>query len=535
MLISIGTFLLNPVLSQAKEEKYNMSYIYFGDNSTYSSYVESTKGSLDEISPNYYNLTDEGNLESTTAIDESFVEEMHAQGVKVMPFLSNHWDRAKGINALSNREALAQQLTDSIMELNVDGIQVDLENLTEVQKDAYTDFVRLLRAKLPENKTIAVAVAPNPFWTEKGWQGSYDYRNLAEYADYLLIMAYDESYTGSDPGPVASGNFVEKSIQYALERVPKDKIVLGIPFYGRYWDNDQNYGGYAVSSNKIEKIVQEYNGVVEFDPVTKSAKATVTIKKGDPKPTVAWNRTLDSGTYTIWYENTQSIEYKLSLVQKYDLKGAGSWSLGQEPDHLWDYYTSWLNGNYFADILGHWAEADILSIYDLGWMLGQSTQTFAPDASLTRAEATVTLIRALGLDERAGEEKEFTDILGHWAAEEIKVASRYGIVEGRGDGIFDPNAFITRQEMAVMLDRIFNQGADEIEGEETPNPFEDVTQPDNSWSYDAILRLNEEEIFKGDENGNFLPLKNTTRAEMAALMDRLTPRLLEEEIAVVWK
>lgn len=155
---------------------------------------------------------------------------MQNRGIKVVPFLSNHWDREKGIKALANRHSLSDQIVSSIVMYNLDGVNVDIENVTHLQREYYTDFVRLLREKMPEGKTLAVAVAPNPYGITTGWHGSYDYKSLAKYSDYLMIMAYDESYPGGPAGPVASYDFVEATIIKALTEVPKDKIVLGIPF-----------------------------------------------------------------------------------------------------------------------------------------------------------------------------------------------------------------------------------------------------------------------------------------------------------------
>ena len=84
-----------------------MSYIYFGNTSAYYKHVANTNNSLDEISPNYFNLDDAGNLVLTQALDTYFINSMHKQGILVIPFLSNHWDREKGVNALVNMENLA--------------------------------------------------------------------------------------------------------------------------------------------------------------------------------------------------------------------------------------------------------------------------------------------------------------------------------------------------------------------------------------------------------------------------------------------
>ena len=83
------------------EFKFNMSYIYFGDKSTYLDCVENTKGSIKEISPNYFDLNADGSLKITSALDTSFISRMHERGIRVAPFLSNHWNRELGRKALA--------------------------------------------------------------------------------------------------------------------------------------------------------------------------------------------------------------------------------------------------------------------------------------------------------------------------------------------------------------------------------------------------------------------------------------------------
>lgn len=515
--IFIVLLALSPVAGASAASRYNMSYIYFGNTNSYFQHVENTQNSLNEISPNYFNVKTDGSLDLTLAIDTRFIAEMQKKGIKVVPFLSNHWDRAKGVKALQNRHKLSDQIAAAVEYYNLDGVNVDIENVTETERELYTDFVKLLREKLPEEKTVAVSVAANPWGLTKGWQASYDYSALAKYSDYLMIMAYDESYTGGAPGPVASYGFVESTVQKALTEVPKEKLVLGIPFYGRYWKNGAAMGGYGLSNTDVARLVSNYNGSVHFDNKKKSPYAVITIKANDIKPYILGTK-LEAGTYTIWYENETSIKYKLELVNKYDLKGTGSWSLGQETNDTWNYYSLWLNGHYFEDVQGHWAQGSILSMSEKKWMIGVAARLFAPDQYLSRAEAAVILVRAMGLEKSNTVGASFSDTEKHWAKNEIEIASQHGIVQGTGNGKFSPDKLLSRQEMAVMLDRILSQLEDV---KNTKNPYRDISLKNNSWSYSAILKLTHYKIFTGNPDDTFDAEANTTRGQMAVLMDRV--------------
>lgn len=348
IVLAIGTVILASFpfqKAEAHEVTFNMSYLYFGNTKSYISQIDKTQGNLSLVSPSYFDINADGSLKITTQYDSTFVKEMHNRGIKVVPFLSNHWDRTIGRAALSNREKLTTQIADFIIKNNLDGIQVDIENTTEIDRDAYTDLVKQLREKLPSDKEVSVAVAANPNGWTKGWHGTYDYKELAKYSNYLMVMAYDESYEGSPEGPVASYGWVERSIQYALKQgISPDKIVLGIPFYGRYWKEGEATGGTGISNVRVDELLSKYGGTVVFDEATKSPKATVTIKQGDPVTTFA-GKTLAPGTYKIWYENSDSIAAKFDLIHKYNLKGSGSWSLGQESTAIWQNYRAWMSNN----------------------------------------------------------------------------------------------------------------------------------------------------------------------------------------------
>jgi len=521
VLINVLLIVL-AISSSTKAAKFNMSYLY--GNYNYSELVTRTGNSLNEVSPSYFDLYSSGNLK-LNKVDTAFVKEMHSKGIKVVPFLSNHWDKDKGVAALNNIEKLSSQIADAIEEYNLDGINVDLENLSEKYSESYVQLVKRLREKLSSDKSISVAVAANPNNWKTGWHGSYDYAKLAEYADYLMIMAYDEHYESGSEGPVASIDFVEKSIVYALERVDASKIVLGIPFFGRYWQNGVYYGGYGISLNRIETLTNKYQTHFTYDEKTESAKAIMTIKSHEAKLTVN-GMTLSTGTYTIWYENERSISAKLDLVKKYNLKGTGSWSLGQETAEMWDYYSEKLNEkpeetvpepDHVQDMLNPamWAKEAIEYVKTKGWMLGKTTTEFYPKDKLTRAEFATIIVRILNLEKYSAKTYYYSDTTGHWAEKYISLATAAGYMEGYGNGCFMPQKYITREEIAKVLANMnVKDGIEKIENVS----FNDISE--KAWSYNYVIKMAQKGILKGYENGSFKPKQEITREEIAVVLSR---------------
>lgn len=328
----------------AATDRYTMGYLYGGTDHQQIAYVDQSNNALDVVSPSYFDLREDGSLK-LNYLSPFFIKSMHDKGIKVVPFLSNHWNRTAGMNALKDVDSLSTQLAEYIEEYDLDGINVDIENVTHEQKDQYTQLVKLLREKIPSHKEISVAVAANPNNWQTGWHGSYDYTALAKYADHLLIMAYDEHYEGGTAGPVASIDFVERSIQYALSKTSPDKIVVGVPFYGRIWGLDSNrITGKGVSTKTIQQILENCESIITYDEQNQAVKAEVTVTESSGHFTVGGDFVLQPGRYVIWFENDQSYQSKLNLIEKYNLKGAGAWSLGQEDPSIWEHYEDWIDG-----------------------------------------------------------------------------------------------------------------------------------------------------------------------------------------------
>jgi len=379
-VISLFFCLLSSVPVFAHE--YAMSYLYGGTTTQYMNYVAISNKVLDSVSPDYFELYSDGSLNSQK-IDPVFVENMHSQNKQVIPFISNHWDRDLGVIALDNTEQLTNQIAQAVNNYNLDGINVDIENVSHLHRDAYTNFVKRLRDKLPD-KVVAVAVAANPNNWQIGWHGCYDYTALATYSDYLMIMGYDESYSGGPAGPVASASFTEKSIQYALQYTTPDKLVLGMPFFGRYWKAGDAVGGHGLTSMDIENLIENYETTKVYHTDSQSAQLTLNLYEGETMPKLWGGRTLTPGVYDIWYDDIASTEYKLGLVDKYGLKGSGSWALGQESSSVWPVYAG-----YKTEASGQETTPSVLyssHLQNLGWETNHSRKDGATSGTIGQSK-----------------------------------------------------------------------------------------------------------------------------------------------------
>ena len=505
LTLSLTAFSAGPRLS--------MSYLYYtgGDSAA----VASAEGALNEVSPAWFELTADGSLKVSSAASRTFVNEMHAQGIRVVPFLSNHWDREVGAAALRNADTLTDQLARAVTQYNLDGVSLDLENMTKDHAAAYTNLTAMLRRKLPKGKTIAVAVAANPRNFTTGWHASYDYKGLAQHADYLMVMAYDEHYRGSEPGAVAGLDFVENSIRYALRYAEPEQIVLGVPFYGRIWgDGNAKVNGVGISEKQTRELVRRYGGTVTYDKTAGTAVARFTVNDGGV--TVA-GIPLQKGKYTVYYADETAKKEILRLVNEYDLRGTGSWSLGQETGEVWDYYSLWLNGCYFEDLQGHWARNYVVEVSSWDVVNGVSETSFAPDRTLTRAQAAALLVRLLDLP--TGGETPFSDTKGHWASAEIAAAARAGLVEGVGEGLFAPNSSVTREQLAVLLFRAARYRGDDTGKRSSLTAFSDGTTA-SSWAREALSWAVAMGLMEGS-GGMLPPRAHATRAQTTAILCRM--------------
>ncbi len=170
---------------------------------------------------------------------------------------------------------------------------------------------------------------------------------------------------------------------------------------------------------------------------------------------------------------------------------------------------------YPSDVIGHWAEENVKYVYDNGLMTGYEDGTFGAENNITRAEFVTVMARLLGLEQNA-DAVAFEDCAGHWAKGYIGALANAGIVGGVSETEFAPDSNITREQMAVILSRAFN----------LEEPFDSMAvfmddEQISDWAYSDVYKVLNAGYMKGDDSGSFAPLANATRAEVATVIYRL--------------
>jgi len=283
---------------------------------------------LDVISPTWFAIVNEDGLVANKA-DIKYVQDAHTKNYKVWALINNSFDRDLTRKVLNNeraRQNVIKQLVVYSSLYNLDGINIDFENIYDDDRDKLSQFVRELTTALKEqNLTVSIDItvpSNTPYWS-----ACYDRQELGKIVDYVMVMTYDEHWrTSQISGSVASLGWVDKGIAATLKYIPKEKLLMGIPFYTREWEEITENGKVKVKSKTLsmeqaEKIVKENN----VQPVWLSDKGQFYVqyeKKG--------------ARYRIWLEEEKSIRLKAELVHKYGLAGAAAWRKDFEKAQIWD-------------------------------------------------------------------------------------------------------------------------------------------------------------------------------------------------------
>lgn len=214
------------------------------------------------------------------------------------------------------RERLITNIYNLIKTKNYAGVNIDFELIRETERDMYSGFLRSLRERLrPEGYITSVAV-PAKTNDVIPWLKGYDYGGIGAAVDFVFLMAYDWHETSSPPGPVAPINDVRQTIQYALNHMRANKIILGVPRYGYDWTmSDGNVASaQAVSVASAQETALKYRVPIQYSTGYQQAFYQYRDETGK--------------RHIVWYENARARAQKLQLFVHYRLRGIGAWQLG---------------------------------------------------------------------------------------------------------------------------------------------------------------------------------------------------------------
>ena len=278
----------------------------------------STISGVNVIAPTWYSVTDaSGNMSSYASAD--FVSKMHQRGIDVWALVSDfdtNVDFAQLYSSKAARTNMVNKLVGEAKSYGFDGINLDYENIKSAYAKDYLQFVRELSVACERNGIVLSTDNYKP----EAYNRCY-LKEQSKFVDYVIVMAYDEHYAGTDAGSVASLPFVKEAVEDTVQLVGKEHVIAGIPFYTRIWTTtDGNTTSRAVG---MQAAIDQLN-----------SDGQVALWNDDCGQYVA-SYTVGSSTRQIWFEEEKSIKAKMQVIQQENTAGVACWKLGLEKSTVW--------------------------------------------------------------------------------------------------------------------------------------------------------------------------------------------------------
>lgn len=312
------------------EGKVNLVWDYYSQVANAPDRSGTTIDGINVVSPAFYHLNTEGELEENIGEEgKVYIDWAHSNGYQVWAMVQNAGSGMMDVtseimNHYDNRQALIEKIVEGCMEYNLDGINIDFENMKKEDIDLFSRFIIELEPRLKEIGAVLSVDVTAPDGSDT-WSLCFDRTVLGDVADYLIFMAYDQYGASSDQsGTTAGYNWVELNIKKFLEtyEVESEKLVLAIPLYARLWTIDNNGivdGRTAIPMNQIDDVIP----------------SDVERKWDDELKQNYVEYTEDGETKQMWIEDIDSLKEKVSLIKEYNLGGVASWELGMETEDVW--------------------------------------------------------------------------------------------------------------------------------------------------------------------------------------------------------
>lgn len=310
-----------------------IGYVAYWDQERGISTVKNNLSVFTDISIRWYTLDKNGEIVSykdsnnNPYIDRSFINFLKSKDIRVTisieNFVNNVWDgnvTNKIFNNIDIRKKHIENIVTLLVNEGYDGVDIDYENLFVSDRDAFSTFIEELAIELGKiNKKISVAVYPKT--SEPGnWEGpqSQDWTRLGNAVDEVRIMTYGYSWSTSSPGPLAPPKWISSVLNFAITKIPAEKIIQGIPTYGHIWPEKRP--GVEEMWDTIIDHLYTSRGPLRWDPLSQ---------------TPWFEYTLNDIKYTVWFENVNSVWHKIEKGKENNIGGIFVWRLGGEDPEIW--------------------------------------------------------------------------------------------------------------------------------------------------------------------------------------------------------
>ena len=278
-----------------------------------------TASGVNVLAPTWYSVTDSSGSMSCYA-SAGLVNKMHQRGTDVWALVSDfdtNVDFAALYSSKKARTNMVNTLINDAEKYGFDGINLDFENIKSAYAKDYLQFVRELSIEC-ERKGLVLSTDN---YKPEAYNRCYNLKEQSRFVDYVIVMAYDEHYAGTDAGSVASLPFVKEAVEDTVQLVGKEHVIAGIPFYTRIWTTtDGNTTSRAVG---MQAAVDQLN-----------SDGQVALWNDDCGQYVA-SYTVGNSTRQIWFEEEKSIEAKMQVIQENNVAGVAGWKLGLEKSSVW--------------------------------------------------------------------------------------------------------------------------------------------------------------------------------------------------------
>ena len=292
---------------------------------------------INVVSPAFFLLKKEGNGEIDENVGDAgikYINWAHNNNYQVWAIFSNNsylTTTSNIMNDASKRETLIDNIVNLAVKYEIDGINLDFENMKKEDKDLYSRFIIELQPRLKECGLILSVDVTAPDGGET-WSLCFDRNIIGDVADYIVFMAYDQYGLGRSKAGTTSGyNWVKNNINKFLgqEGVEKEKIILGLPFYTRIWTEKNGEVTSKILDMKDidDKLPSDVNKI--WDDSLKQDYVEYTDKNGDIKK--------------IWIEDEKSLKEKIGLVTENNLAGVAFWAKDKEKESIWNMIDQELN------------------------------------------------------------------------------------------------------------------------------------------------------------------------------------------------